>query len=402
MLLGNIKRWTSAAVCLVICLVSVKAASAATLQKAVRELALEVSQMMKGNGESEITMGSFDGPVSPQIIKKTLKEELEKIRVGKRPDGTARMIKVDPDAFWRVSGDVVKEASESGVVIRLETQIKDENGKVWGTWERVITTTEDIVRIAAPPQLQTAPTPRGRVNPAAQYAALRKAVIKPTFAAQPGQTTIRPAAGSPYQVEILQKSAGGEYEPRTLTSKRGKAKVDLRENDVYAIRVYNHSGAPVGVQVLVDGINIFAFSKQYGPGSPFAQRFGADVKFVLAQPQTTVTGWHKFNGPGGSQEFLITEWGASAQAVTGNRDDTNLGTITVMFYSAWFEGQEPPADEPAASRSGASGTGIGERTDNHFRERPTYFGKFLGSVSVRYLRPDIPLNAALLVNAPAR
>ncbi len=201
----------------------------------------------------------------------------------------------------------------------------------------------------------------------------------------PGQPPVN--NGPPGQPPV---NNGPQYVPCPLDGpltppglRQGKPFVKISEGDSYAIKIYNDSGAPVGVEVRIDGINMFAFSQV-----PNYKKIGR--LFVKPGGTPLITGWHFFNGPGGTREFLVMPWENSAQAILGTRDESTIGVVTVSFFSAWV-GDTPPPDEPAL-RGGELATGIGKPTDNTTHDIVCHFGQLRSNVTIRYAKPTPPGN----------
>jgi hypothetical protein len=176
------------------------------------------------------------------------------------------------------------------------------------------------------------------------------------------------AKSSPYGIEIVLKK-GSEYQsvPADLTLLAdGFGKVDLKSDDIFAVRIYNNTSRKVGMALTIDGINIFAFSKV-----PYWRELG---KVVVPPGEHIIKGWNETEDY--SHEFQITNYADSAAAEFGATE--GVGTVTATFY------------EGITARGGEFGVGLGDRTEMSYGNVPFGFGKVVSTVSLKYLRPAHP------------
>jgi hypothetical protein len=198
----------------------------------------------------------------------------------------------------------------------------------------------------------------------------------------------------PYKVQILRQPGGkGPYLPAPLVLPKGEIKegvnegkpiIDLQPGDNYAIRVINGSELPAGVDISIDGINMFTVSP--------------------------VDAWRelgKFYSPRG-QDFVVTTWPNaekskfkvvneldSVHRKLGHPERSSLGVIMVSFCAAWDFGQKPPPDEGVTFKDiPATGFGEPDPAAKGFRasDSPKLFGAPRAQISIRYSkpRPDQP------------
>jgi hypothetical protein len=182
----------------------------------------------------------------------------------------------------------------------------------------------------------------------------------------PGNTFISSKEGSPYAVELLVKPLSDpkpQALPRRATvesegKRKGKAFVDIRQDELYEVKIHNTSDREVAVALTVDGIDMFHFSKDRDDrGRPRFTHFILDPKGSQNNPDGTLTivGWHNTIDPKAEDSFfsfLVTGYGQGAVSKTGIKSRGGVGVIHVQFSSC------RPLPEGASPRSGNE-TGFG-------------------------------------------
>lgn len=170
----------------------------------------------------------------------------------------------------------------------------------------------------------------------------------------------------------------------------GRPLVGINRGETYAVKLYNRNPHEVAVQLLIDGISMFAFSDSefwLATGEP---RYSVVILPAArgSEPGTVILqGWHRNNQPGGQDQFVVTEYSKSAAGKLMKVQD--LGTITATFQACWDQDQSiPPAiadTEPGRRRGGlGDATGFGAPIGEGFREVQRAFGVIRESISVRY------------------
>jgi hypothetical protein len=323
---------------------------------------------------TKVSVGSFRGPnrytsAGPGIVK-LLSEELVK-------QGVA----VTKAASVRVEGRYrpvkVKETGELAVQIFVD--VLDGRGKSLMEEEYQFGIFNDV-EIAAALGLTAALPLRDRDR----IRRLVRADKQPQFYRK-GTKGTRIAADrhSPYAVEILVGPTrdGPWYKRRPRLHKKGYALVRIRRHEYYCIRLINGSRYEAAAVVTIDGLNLFAFSRELNSrGQPFSR--------VILSPgrSSVITGWPTDNEL--SDAFVVTAYAHSAAAQLTSKART--GTITVAFAAAWPKDGRPPPDEPERPRprsAGGDGTGRGAQVKAHYREVERNVGVVRAVVSVRYNRP---------------
>jgi hypothetical protein len=343
----------------------------ADLRKDLGRLARDIKSILRKRGENAVAVGQFTGPPNfPSSggpgIARTLAEDLRKIGV-----------KVKVRAPVSVEGKYeAGKAEETGkVLVQLTVRLLDRQGKQLLPEKRrtiVIFADEEIASVLGLTvhldPLQT------RMN---RDRALERGLEEPGFNVMGKQ--VAAANQAPYAVEILVASSPkGPFTPRTPTNKDGLAYVPIQKKEYYRIRVINRSAYEAAVNVTIDGINMFAFSKVKDKKGRHYTRF------MLAPDTTTVIkGWHITNKQ--SRAFEVTRYAKSAAAEL--RSEAGVGTITAAFAAAWPRNGKPPPDEKLAQHKGAgAATGRGPRIGARFKEVERKAGRIRDAISVRYTK----------------
>ncbi len=281
---------------------------------------------------------------------------------------------VDADDYrYEITGNYLpyndRESDLQGV--KLVGRLVDaEDGTTLGEFPRFVFGPE-----AVPRMLGLSVASKGSLDPQVQSVAFRKAIKKPKTFLQGPQVLASPV--SQYSVEILVRR-GNRYVPQTARID-GKSRpfVDLARNDVYAVRLVNHSDHEAAVKLTIDGVNVFAFSQQ----SPQPKYWVVPPK-RNGQPGTTIVrGWDKNDGV--SLEFKIVDFPDSAAARVNLRPSQSIGMLTATFAACWSDDKDRPRSE---GRTRATGFGK-EIVDKKTRVKRN-IGAVRDVVSIRYERPQ--------------
>lgn len=203
---------------------------------------------------------------------------------------------------------------------------------------------------------------------------LREQIVEPKSAIK--GSVVRTKPDSPYAIEVI---AGGE--PCPAENKDGLAFITLQRDQLYSVKLYNDTDLEAAVQLSIDGLSMFAFSKMKHTTGPKKDQPLYTVVVIPPRKATLIHGWHVDNES--SDRFVITEYAKSAAATINHT--TNIGTITASFQACWPVGSNPPADEPGKQRGNpGDATGFGPPIDVTYKEVQRTFGVIRDSVSVRY------------------
>jgi hypothetical protein len=383
-----------------------------TVKDATEGIAQGLATALKDNGEKEVVLGAIDGPGPENRVALPLADALKKheITTVDQAAGASR---------WRITGDVFTQSlKDKSTHVTIECRLKPPDGPVRTYVKYAVANASEVASL-----LGTTGALPTQSEPARQEG-LKESVKNPTFDAQPPPP---PGAGpqvaegkpdelslvtvGPYKVLILRQPGGkGPYLPAPLVLPKGDVKegankgqpiIDLQPGDNYAIRVINGSELPAGVEILIDGINMFAVSpvpewkalgkSYFKPGQDFAIQTWPDAL---------------------KSKFKVVNELDSVHRKFGLRERGSLGVITVSFCAAWDFGEKPPADEGVVFKDIPS-TGFGEPDPaaRGFKsaDSPKIFGAPRAQISIRYSKPrpdqpplDLPGKEPLSQEGPAR
>lgn len=341
------------------------------MQRELAALAKDVKKFLDGRNAREIAVGAFTGPdsmpaSSGPAISQILSTELHGLG-----------IQVKPKARLKVLGKYkdVEDKKTEYLAVALSATIVDDRDKVLVNLDRRGIFGDESVSALMGLTVQLPPDG----DNATRDKKLKESIDKPQ--AYLVMNRIGAAKESPYGVEILVK-AGEQWVPRKPRLENGLPYVEIKRDEVYAVRVINDSLNEAAITLTIDGLNLFAFSDERDKktGRPKYSQ-------VVLAPKSkgTITGWHRSNTV--SNEFLVTEYPKSAAAEL--QSTAKVGTITVSFAASWQKNTKPPADEPqdayAYARSG-NATGRGADVEKKFKEVERQFGVVRSAISVRYTK----------------
>ncbi len=219
-------------------------------------------------------------------------------------------------------------------------------------------------------------------DPDEQNQAADDSVTKPKAVVE-NKTIVRSHKGGVYALEILVKE-NGVYKPRKARIDQGHPFVTINREEVYAVRVINDTNHEAAIELKVDGLSMFAFSKirhttGFKKGNP-------KFRFILVRPHSSflIKGWHVDNKE--TDEFKVTEYAKPGVAKLGIQSRAKVGAITVTFGAAWPKDQDPPSDEPkkGTPRSADNATGFGKRIKQVFKVVPRTLGVLRDTITIRY------------------
>jgi hypothetical protein len=193
----------------------------------------------------------------------------------------------------------------------------------------------------------------------------------------------------PYSIEVL---AGPEGDGRTRPTqarpariKDGMAFVDVKEQEVYEVRVYNRSPKDVAARVFVDSIDMFQFSDDRNPSDPSQPKFAYMIVPAAKDgvPGTfTIPGWHKsIQGRDNFRAFLVTKYGKGAASSQGIQATGPIGVIQVVFSGCY------PVLDGIRKRSAGNETGFGAPRELEHTAVELEIEPPTDIISVRYARP---------------
>ncbi len=199
---------------------------------------------------------------------------------------------------------------------------------------------------------------------------LNDAINTPT-AAIDGNVT-KADRGSKFGIEILARR-GSSTSSRKPKDDQGFAFVELAKGEEYIVRLHNKASFETAVSLNIDGLSMYAFSKE--------GNFGSQV-VVAAGTSVDIPGWYISSAK--TDVFEITSYAKSA-AADKSIPLTSTGTITATFHACWEPTATPPPDE-AGAKSADTATGRGRRIDQKYELVKRVVGKQRAFVTVRYNR----------------
>ncbi|MCA9028581.1 MAG: hypothetical protein KDA86_25455 [Planctomycetaceae bacterium] len=173
-----------------------------------------------------------------------------------------------------------------------------------------------------------------------------------------------------YAVQLLVKTQG-TYQPQKVTLEDGKPFVELKPNDLYAVRLINNSPDEAAVELQIDGLNSFAFSD-------------SESRYWVLKPnsQVDVIGWHRTTTQ--TTEFKVVDnFPETALAKMKLKPSATVGLITATFSACWADDADRPNDEPEVK---GRGTGFGDDVELKTERVSRTIGQPRDTISLRYER----------------
>jgi hypothetical protein len=358
------------------------------LRAVLRDLAAEIKHVLAGEKEKELVILQFTGPpsvpgASEALLRQLLTEELARVD-----------IKVALSAKFGVKGSFAKvelpasnpddaRIGKKVLGINLTASVVDDNGLPLGNlnFNREMRGEATFVTLLP---LAVALPPDG--TELERDAALRTAFNKKTRKTDIQGSVIRSDPNKPYAVEIVVDGKAREAE-----EKDGLAFVPIQRGESYAVRLINDSELEAAVQLRIDGLSMFAFSKQRQPDKDARGRDNPNkgeplysVVIVPSKSSAVIPGWYINSEK--TDRFLVTEFARSGAALL--KPTGGIGTINATFQAAWEKDADPPKDEPGKKRGVGSGdaTGRGPRIEKKYQEVQRELGVIRDAISVRYTR----------------
>lgn len=196
-------------------------------------------------------------------------------------------------------------------------------------------------------------------------------------------TRLLAAAGSPYVVTVLvADEPEGPFREVRPTEDDDGVRVAFRRDQFYRLRVTNGTGRMTAVMLTVDGLNMFAYSKEKG-------RDSSTLRYVLLDPKMTATvaGWFRTHKVSEAFQFVSVR----ESAVGELKSTSGVGTLTLSFAPATEVTAKAGAasdrspDEPAG-RLTSTGRGPLVRAE-YERGGPVRTDEVAAVLSLRYSRP---------------
>lgn len=340
------------------------------MRKELVPVAKSICALLDEEGQTTVAVGDFTGPAQLDAnfgpgIANDLSAEL-----------TILKVTLDKKASLSVKGRyaLVEDKKNTQLrVVKLTIQILDRNDDVKSEFRAEVRDNNTIAQVSG---ATVAFSPNA--DKQTRNEEIQNALEKPSI--HLSGTKCSATKDSLFAVELLVKSdpkAVGV--PRTPIVENGQAFVDIKRNEYYEIRVYNDAVHETAVEVLIDGLSVFAFSdvKDEKGEQP-------KYKYYVLDPKkpATIVGWHRTNQQ--SDSFVVTEYGKGASA-KGQVTSGKTGVITVSFAAASNHPADLPEDDGARNAS-TNETGFGPPIQTDLTEVQRTIGSVREIVSIRYSR----------------
>lgn len=329
------------------------------LKTAVDRLAENIKKHLDTRGDKAIVVGQFLGPGNAGPgIQATLIDSLKGMKV------TA-----EESAPLEVRGEyaLAPDARDPEVaLLQIEANLREHRtGKPLGGLNiqpvRVKNNIDLAKLFAAIVTLPPTATPEKRNE------IIQERIKEPKFHADGPRIASDPK--SPFKVEIIVN--GKPREPRVVN---GEPFVDIKQGEIYEVRVINEAPFDAAVTLAIDGLDQFHFSKVQGKdGKP------AYSHVIVGRGSAgNIEGWHVTNKEVAT--FLVGKYGEGPSSKL-LKNDARTGTLVLTFSAAWEKDEDKPADEGGKS---ASETVLGPPKDVDLKELSRKVGDVRSVVSIRY------------------
>jgi hypothetical protein len=320
--------------------------------------------------QRSVSMGTFtcsrSRHANGELLARLLGEELGKLGVTVKDRGAVGIA-----GSFRLVAD--KETKRS--MVKVTITLEDREGKV-GKPMQVDFFEAEVVTLLFP---EPSVLPKPGVVPDPKDLEEGKAHVEDTL--------IRASKSGKYAVEVLvvdsptEKTQQADYTAVKPRLDDGRAFVDIRQGQAYAVRLINDSDQDAAVALSIDGLNSFRFLEVDGK-----RVSGPTHVLVRAKSKVAVLGWQ--TGPKEVSRFLVTE--RDKGAWVGHASPAGVGRIVAQFHACWSADEGPPKDEPRAragtrSASGLS-TGMGDKVKSPIKTVSKTVGQLRESVPVLYSR----------------
>lgn len=280
--------------------------------------------------------------------------------------------KVVSGGAYTITGRFMSGDRDGTSVARFSVQLLNRSGVQMQEFQREITDLGDGINLLGPTfDVST----QNALPPQELKEKVTEAIEQPNvFTAN---SVIKATPESPYGIELLAWD-GTQYVPVPVEKIDGIARCDIQTNQEFAIRIHNTTNEFVGARVTLDGINMYAFSK-----NDFYRGYGRMAIFPKQAP--LIKGWHEDGDL--SFSFKVTDYGQSAASSLGVIE--GLGTITVTFFKC-YEGKGPGDVVPSGQVAVGKGTPRDMKYTNVRVDIPE--NEIVGAISVQYSRPRPPVD----------
>jgi len=333
----------------------------------IETVAQQIHEVLRNEGAGNITLGKFQAQAQVSAnfsagLVAMLGEALERRQTG--------ILK--PDSPYSVAGRyaVIEEKNDpTRVFLKITIQIiARKSDDVLQEFVASVRNNNDIARAAG----HSGPLP-GEGSTQDRNKKMKEQIDKPAVFFD--GSLIKTHKDSPYAVEILAKRLGspGDAKPVQPSEVKGQAFVDLKEGDLYEIRIHNGDPRQTAVGITIDGLSVFTFSEVKDKiGKPSYTHY-----IIPENAQTTIVGWHiRNNPPANYHSFLVTEYGKGASQFVPSPERGEPGVICIAFSRT----------SPKGKGRGGSETGLGPPRDVNVKEVAVDIEPPMEFLTIRYNR----------------
>jgi len=333
---------------------SIKAENA--LQLELTALAKDIDKLIDKRGGGTVAVGGFTAASnvrgsSGSDVQLQLATALQKAGL------TVNSEEYKFEVTGNYLGFTDKQTGAFGV--KIVSRVIDSDGTTLAEFPRLIFGEETVPRMLGV-SVQTGPND----NALDRSKKIKDALKKPQV--NLSGTRIATSATSPYAIEILVKNGKNYVARSAIQDSKQRPFVGIAENELFAVRLINDSDHEAAVNLSIDGINCFHFSKTK-----------STYWIVPAKSTVRIEGWHKDNSK--SVEFKVTGYADTAAALLKLKPSPSIGQISAAFSAAWSDDTGRPHDE-ASGR----GAGFGEEITVKTKQVKRFIGHVRDSIVVRY------------------
>lgn len=337
----------------------------ADLDKGINKLAANISQFLKRERQTAVIVGDFIAPPKLKAsggpgISQLLAEQFKKLG-----------IQVNDQAAFQVMGKFELKAEKDDLgsdvtALKIKADVLGRDDEVVQSFAISVFGTSGLQLAGNSVDLTGAAFGETRNQK------IKDSINKPQSAIIGNETRVSEA--SLFGVEVHVRD-GDKAAPRTPTLDGGRSFVELKKGEEYVVRLVNHATFEAAVTLTIDGLSMFAFSKE---GNTQAQ------VLIAANSAVEIPGWYSTVDK--TEAFIITGYPESAAGQRGIT--TGVGTISASFSAAWPKGAEQPEDEPYLTTADDIATGRGRIIDKKYKKVEREIGQVRAIVSVRYTRGE--------------
>lgn len=126
-----------------------------------------------------------------------------------------------------------------------------------------------------------------------------------------------------------------DYKPVDVLFEGNLPYISLKHDDIYIVQIRNDHPYAVAARLTIDGLNMFHFSEE--------KEKRTDLWIFPSRSTYVLRGWHRK----GNEVYLfkISDYAGNPRTDDESENATDVGAISVSFFSAWKPGENPPPNE---------------------------------------------------------